>query len=125
EAMINITLLEFLRQEYELDLSDLEELPRDNKGIDVAQVMAQIRRGIMGLRGWDIADQVILGNFSFNKLILWNDIAHQSEQIAQSTIVRSLIDGQLRLEVSDKENTLDFDNIHPTALALPIATDIS
>ncbi|MEJ5092123.1 DUF4011 domain-containing protein [Sphingobacterium faecium] len=125
EAMINITLLEFLRQEYELDLSDLEELPRDNKGIDVSQVIAQIRRAIMGLKGWDIADQVILGNFSFNKLILWNDIAHQSEQIAQSTIVRSLIDGQLRLDVEDKESTLDFDNIHPAALALPIATDVS
>lgn len=125
EAMINITLLEFLRQEYELDLSDLEELPRDNKGIDVTQVIAHIRRAIMGLRGWDIADQVVLGNFSFNKLILWNDIAHQSEQIAQSTIVQSLIDGQLRINVNNEENTLDFDNIHPAALALPIATDVS
>lgn len=125
EAMINITLLEFLRQEYGLDLRDLEELPKDGKGIDVAQLIAQMRRAIMGLKGWDIADQVILGNFSFNKLILWNDIAHQSEEIAKSPIVRSLIDGQLRLDIQDEDVPLDFDDIDPTALALPIATDVS
>lgn len=124
EAMINITLLEFLRQEYGLDLRNLEELPKDGKGIDVAQLIAQMRRAIMGLKGWDIADQVILGNFSFNKLILWNDIAHQSEEIAKSPIVRSLIDGQLRIDIQDEE-VLDFDDINPTALALPIATDVS
>ncbi|QQD13787.1 DUF4011 domain-containing protein [Sphingobacterium sp. UDSM-2020] len=125
EAMINITLLEFLRQEHGLDLRDLEELPKDGKGIDVAQLIAQMRRAIMGLKGWDIVDQVILGNFSFNKLILWNDIAHQSEEIAKSSIVRSLIDGQLRLDIGKEEVPLDFDNINPSALALPIATDVS
>ncbi|UIR57063.1 DUF3320 domain-containing protein [Sphingobacterium sp. SRCM116780] len=125
ETMINITLLEFLRQEYELDLSGLEELPQDGRGVDVAQVITQVRRAIMGLKGWDIADQVILGNFSFNKLILWNDIANQSEAIAKSNIVKSLIDGQLRLPISIENTLLDFDNINPTALALPIATDVS
>lgn len=125
EAMINITLLEFLRQEHGLNLSGLEELPKDGKGIDVAQVIAHIRRAIMELKGWDIADQVVLGNFSFNKLILWNDIAHQADQIAKSPIVRSLMDGQLRLDIAADNSVLDFDNIHPTSLALPIATDVS
>lgn len=125
EAMINITLVEFLRQEYGLDLSELEELPKDGKGIDVAQLMAQMRKAIMGMKGWDIVDQLVLGNFSFNKLILWNDIAHQSEEIAKSTIVRSLIDGRLRLDVGHDQTPVDFDHIHPTTLALPIATDVS
>ena len=74
ETMINITLVEFLRQEYELNLGGLEQLPADDKGVDVAKVMGVLRRAVMQLKGWDVEEQLVLGNFSFSKLILWKDI---------------------------------------------------
>lgn len=70
ETMINITLVEFLRQEYELNLGALEQLPTDEKGVDVAKVMGILRRAVMQLKGWDVEEQLVLGNFSFSKLIL-------------------------------------------------------
>ncbi|MCH5716808.1 DUF4011 domain-containing protein [Niabella hibiscisoli] len=126
DTMINITLLEFLRQEYQLNLSGLEQLPYDDKGVDVARVMGILRRAIMQLKGWDVEEQLVLGNFSFNKLILWKDMVQHPEALLNSDMVRSLVEGKL---VSTESHTAidetDFDAVASRSLALPIATDVS
>ncbi|WP_114791846.1 DUF3320 domain-containing protein [Niabella yanshanensis] len=126
DTMINMTLLEFLRQEYQLNLSGLEQLPYDEKGVDVAKVMGILRRAIMQLKGWDVEEQLVLGNFSFSKLILWKDIVQHQEALLKSDMVRSLVEG--RLVSGDMEANIgnaDFDAVASASLALPIATDVS
>jgi hypothetical protein len=126
ETMINITLVEFLRQEYELNLGALEQLPTDEKGVDVAKVMGVIRRAIMQLKGWDVEEQIVLGNFSFSKLILWKDIVDHQEDLLRSDMVRSLVDGKLVLsENHAPQATSDFDSISSQSVVLPISTDVS
>ncbi len=126
ETMINITLIEFLRQEYELDLSVLENLPTDEKGVDVAKVMGIIRRAIMQLKGWDVEEQLVLGNFSFNRLILWKDIVVNQDKLLESNMVRSLVEGKLTFDDSQEiQNSSDFENIESKEVILPIATDVS
>ena len=113
ETMINITLVEFLRQEYELNLEALEQLPTDEKGVDVAKVMGILRRAVMQLKGWDVEEQLVLGNFSFSKLILWKDIVVHQEELLKSEMVRSLVDGKLVFNENHEPNTEnDFDNDH-------------
>lgn len=126
ETMVNITLVEFLRQEYELNLSGLEQLPTDEKGVDVAKVMGMLRQAIKNLKGWDVMEQVVLGNFSFSKLILWKDIVVHHEELLKSDMVRSLVDGKLHInENHEPHSASDFDNIHSQSVVLPIATDVS
>ncbi|HNS11682.1 MAG TPA: DUF3320 domain-containing protein [Bacteroidia bacterium] len=126
ETMINITLVEFLQQEYELNLDGLEQLPTDDKGVDVAKVMGVLRRAIMQLKGWDVVEQLVLGNFSFSKLILWKDIVVHQEELLKSEMVRSLVDGRLASNENNKTNAeLDFDNIGSKSIVLPIPTDVS
>ncbi|MDN3605279.1 DUF4011 domain-containing protein [Belliella kenyensis] len=126
ETMINITLVEFLRQEYELNLSALEQLPYDDKGVDVAKVMGILRRAVMQMKGWDVEEQLVLGNFSFNKLILWKDIVDYTEDLMKSSMVKSLIEGRLTFEENDSINIEDsLDRIASAELALPIPTDAS
>lgn len=126
ETMINITLVEFLRQEYELNLGALEQLPTDDKGVDVAKVMGILRRAIMQLKGWDVKEQLVLGNFSFSKLILWKDIVVHQEELLKSDMVRSLVEGKLAFNESHEPNSAsDFDSIHSHNIALPIPTDVS
>lgn len=126
ETMINITLVEFLRQEYELNLGSLEQLPTDDKGVDVAKVMGILRRAIMHLKGWDVVEQLVLGNFSFSKLILWKDIVVHQEELLKSEMVRSLVEGKLVFnESQDPHSVTDFDNIHSHNIVLPIPTDVS
>lgn len=125
ETMINITLIEFLRQEYELDLSGLQQLPTDENGVDVAKVMGIIRRAIMQLKGWDVDEQLVLGNFSFNKLILWKDIVDHEQALLKSDMVRSLVEGKLVFSNQDTEITQDIDEIQAKELIIPIPTDVS
>lgn len=126
ETMINITLVEFLRQEYELNLSALEQLPTDEKGVDVAKVMGILRRAVMQLKGWDVEEQLVLGNFSFSKLILWKDIVMHQEELLKSDMVRSLVDGKLVFnENHEPLSATDFDSVHSQSIVLPISTDVS
>ncbi len=126
ETMINITLVEFLRQEYELNLGALEQLPTDEKGVDVAKVMGLLRQAIKQLRGWDVMEQLVLGNFSFSKLILWKDIVVHQEEMLKSDMVRSLVDGKLVFNENYEPHAIkDFDNVHSQSIMLPISTDVS
>ena len=126
ESMINITLVEFLRQEYELNLSGLEQLPTDEKGVDVAKVMGVLRQAIKNLKGWDILEQIVLGNFSFSKLILWKDIVVHQEELLKSDMVRSLVDGKLYINENHEAYSANgFDNIQSQSIVLPIPTDVS
>ncbi|WP_436415785.1 DUF4011 domain-containing protein [Petrimonas sp.] len=126
ETLINITLLEFLRQEYELNLNVLDQLPYDDKGVDVPKVMAIVRRAVMQQKGWDVEEQLVLGNFSFNKLILWKDMTLNQEKLLESDIVKSLTEGRLTFShPDDNGEVIHFENIPPNQLALPIPTDVS
>ncbi|ROI10776.1 DUF3320 domain-containing protein [Chryseobacterium sp. H3056] len=126
ETMINITLIEYLKQEFSLNLNALESLPMDSSGVDVLKVLAIVRNAVLNLAGWDVLEQIVLGTFSFNKLILWQDISRYSEEIQKSPIVKSLIDGQLcgTLENVDG-NDFELENLPASQLTLPIATDNS
>ena len=126
ETMINITLLEYLKQEYKLNISSLENLPMDESGVDVPKVLAIIRNAVLNLEGWDVLEQLVLGIFSFNKLILWQDISKYSEEIQKSSIVKSLIDGRLTGTLESVDNDVEsLENISASELVLPISTDNS
>ena len=126
ETMINITLLEYLKQEFKLNINSLENLPMDESGVDVPKVLAIIRNAVLNLEGWDVLEQLVLGIFSFNKLILWQDISKYSEEIQKSSIVKSLIDGRLTGTLESVENDVEnLENISASELVLPISTDNS
>ena len=126
ETLINITLIEFLRQEYELDLSILEQLPTDDKGVDVPKVMGTLRRAVMHLKGWDVEEQLVLGNFSFSKLILWKDIVVHQDDLLKSDMVRSLVESKLAFyDNPEAIAETDLDGLQSQSLTLPIPTDVS
>ncbi|MES2829759.1 MAG: DUF3320 domain-containing protein [Bacteroidota bacterium] len=127
ETIMNITLLEMLRQDFGLNIGGLETLPKDQSGVDVKSIFNTIRQLIMGKSRWDVEEQAILGNFSFSKFILWNDIHNNSDKLLRNKLVASLVSGKLEWDVQEEDNSeaiLD-DKLHPAALSLPISTDSS
>lgn len=122
ETILNITLLEMMRQDFGIGIGGLETLPKDESGVDVRSILNIVRQAIMSQSRWDVEDQALLGIFSFNKFILWNDIHNNSAQLAKNKVVASLISGKLQLPGLPVVTNLDF---HPGELALPISTDSS
>ncbi|RYF98522.1 MAG: DUF4011 domain-containing protein, partial [Chitinophagaceae bacterium] len=127
ETMLNITLLEMLRQDFNISIAGLEPLPRDEHGIDVKAVFNIIRKAVMGKSKWEVEEQTLIANFSFNKFMLWNDIHNNSDKLAKHKVVASLITGKMEWHAEEQlhESVISDSQLHPSELALPISTDSS
>jgi len=127
ETLMNITLLEMLRQDFGIVISGLEELPRDESGVDVQRIFNIVRKGIMSQPRWDVEEHAFLGIFSFNKFIMWNDIHHNAEKLKENKIVASLISGKIEWDAEESltEMTNPDKTYLPSEIALPISADSS
>lgn len=127
DTVINITLLEKLRQDFKINVKGLDPLPLDKSGVDVPKVFNIIRKAIMGQSRWDVEDLVVIGNFSFNKFLMWNDIHNNADVLRKNSIVKSLMDGKLSFDCSNGDaEQIDLDKTFSVGdLALPMSADSS
>lgn len=127
ETMMNITLLEMLRQNFGITMQGLEPLPADENGVNVKLIYSIIRNSIKDQRKWDVEEQMILGIFSFNKFIMWNDIHNNSDKLAKNKIVSSLINGKIEWEAQEMDaDAAALDKkLSPADLLLPLSADSS
>lgn len=127
ETMMNITLLEMLRQNFNISISGLDPLPTDGSGVNVKLIYTIIRNSIKNQPKWDVEEQAILGLFSFNKFIMWNDIHNNSHKLIENNVVSSLMNGKIEWDIEDEDvdaKELD-DNTAPDEIVLPISADSS
>lgn len=93
EPRFNPTLVEMLRQDFELDLGiPLSELPRDDSGLDITGIWKRVRAAIKDIRGWEVSEEVVLSMFSFAKYLMWKDLVDRTEDLRKSPVVAHLID---------------------------------
>src|SRR5690606_22145665 len=79
DPTFNLTLLQMLRQDYQIHLPGLEaELPSDDHGVDVRQVWEQVRSRIREVPGLEVVEDVVLSTFSFAKYLMWKDLADRT-----------------------------------------------
>lgn len=127
ETMMNITLLEMLRQNFGISVSGLDPLPADGSGVNVKLIYSIIRNSIKNQRKWDVEEQAILGIFSFNKFIMWNDIHYNADKLSKNKIVSSLINGKIEWNAATKEMDAAYmdKQMSPADIVLPIIADSS
>lgn len=134
DARLNSTLVEYLKQNYEIDLkvgemSDNNEpvLPHDNHGIDVNLVLHQVRKSIVDKPEWTVEENSIIGIFSFAKYVMWNDIHTHGNVIGEHTLLRSLVEGRLLLndDIEPANASLIDESVSPEEIALPLPFDSS
>ena len=127
ETMMNITLLEMLRQNFGISVPGLDPLPTDESGVNVKLIYSIIRHCIKNQRKWDVEEQAILGIFSFNKFIMWNDIHNNAPKLTQNKIVSSLINGKIEWNAITEEMDASYMDrqLSPADIVLPIIADSS
>jgi hypothetical protein len=126
DTMMNITMLEMMRQDFGINLGGFETLPKDENGVDVRAVFSIIRQGIMSQSRWDVEEQAFLGTFSFSKFIMWNDIHNNADKLSKNKVVASLMSGKMEWDAGVEEPITHLDKqYHPSDIALPISTDSS
>ncbi|MFT7616930.1 MAG: hypothetical protein ACI97A_000560 [Planctomycetota bacterium] len=92
DARINTTLLEKLKQDFEIETGNLQVLPEDESGIDVDLVLKQFRKAIMDIPRWDVSNHTALGLFSFNKFLMWTDLEEHADRLLDSKVVKHLVE---------------------------------
>ena len=122
EAQINVTILEKLKQDFEITVTGLDTLPVDDHGIDTRKIFTIIRKAIIGQKNWDVFESAYIGVFSFSQFVMWNDIRARSEDLEKNKIVKSLIEGRLQWDAD--EMTIG-DNVPEDKALLPLPADAS
>ena len=127
DVMMNVTLMEFLRQQFDIEIEGVNPLPQDAHGIDVSLVLHLVRQAVKEQAEWEVREDSVLGIFSFSKFVMWNDIHSHSEAMMQNPIVRSLVEGRLVLEdLGEPADARQMDiNVHPDEMAVPVDADSS
>lgn len=93
EPRFNPTLIEMLRQDFQLSLGVAEgELPRDEHGLDIAKIWNSVSAAIKDIKGWEVSEEVVLSTFSFAKYLMWVDLVQRTDQLRLSPVVKHLID---------------------------------
>ena len=89
----NITLVEKLWTDFGLETRGLDDLPEDERGLDVPLILRRFREAIRDARRWEVVETAHLGLFSFNKFLMWHDLQQHRERLHEQRLVRHLVDG--------------------------------
>lgn len=130
EAIINPTLLQMLRQQFQMNTSSLETIVADEKGIDVPRVFQCFRMAVRDIKHWEVIEQAHLGIFSFTKYLMWKDLHDRTEQLKANRVVKHLIENPGQVfptdELSDRDITEHLDDAYqPQELLAPLLSDSS
>ena len=119
DAQINITLLEFLKQQFDIQIYGLNPPPMDEHGLDMPKIFAIIRHAVMNLPMWDVVEAGFIGNFSFSQFVMWNDIHRNKEFLENNKVVHSLMAGAVEWDCAIPES------VEMEEAYLPVTVDSS
>lgn len=127
-AQINNTLLEFLYQEFRLDMRGLSAVElSDAKSI--LAVIARVKKEIADKPGWEIIDNVYLNVLSFTNYLMWHDVRYNIDKFKESPLIRSMISNSVDAGLKNKTptDTANSDEAYfgTDRMLLPISADSS
>ncbi|MGE0325686.1 MAG: DUF3320 domain-containing protein [Polyangiaceae bacterium] len=94
DAVFNITLLEKFKRDFGLELPELQaELPSDEQGIRIDQILTVMQGALPQLPGARIEQSVYLTHFFFTKFLMWRDLDAHTERLLASPLVTALASG--------------------------------
>lgn len=128
EAIINPTLLQLLKNNFEMRIPGLDTLPQDDKGVDVVKVLQAFRLAVREIPKWEVVEQAHLAIFSFTKFLMWKDLADRTEQLKTNRVVKHLIDhpGEaFAHEAADERYSRLDQHYRPQDILAPMLSDSS
>lgn len=136
EPIMNITLMEMMRQTFEMKIPDISPIPMTEEGrLDWKKVFGLMQVCIDGINAsnggdskWEITEECMVGVFSFTKFVMWNDIHSHADILAKHKLLRSMVEGHITWSTDDSQN-IDARQLDATAkpmeYALPVDVDSS
>ncbi len=117
---VNATLLEFLKQEFNIDIRGLGG---DVSALKISEILAMVRAETATMKGWDVVEDVYIAAFSFQRFLLWNDIRAHIDDLKKNENVAALLAG--KSERRKMSSTAEEDDADPEEVLLPLPADSS
>ncbi|PUA26968.1 MAG: hypothetical protein B0W54_20750 [Cellvibrio sp. 79] len=129
DPIFNLTLLEFLNVEHDINLSEFKDgLPEDESGVDVSYIWQRVREAISEHRGFEVVEELVLASFSFAKYLMWKDLRDRIEDLKENLFVKHLVDSPREAFAQEAyfvERDQVDDKIDPAEIFTPLNCDSS
>ncbi len=127
EVHVNTTLLEYLYQQFNIDIRALSEFKAPSLS-GYSSVVARLKKEVSGQKGWAVYDSVYLCSLSFSSYLMWKDVRTKMDKFRESKLIRSLLEN--RSEFTGEEavgENLSSDEAYAEGgkIYLPISADSS
>jgi len=118
---VNSTLLEYLKQEFNIDIRGLDGA---SKGLKISEILAMVRMEVVKMRKWEVFEDVYLAAFSFARYQMWQDLRQNMPEFSKNELIASLLSNRSKLsDLSDVE--LKEDETPPDQTLMPLPADSS
>lgn len=121
EYQVNTTLLEFLKQEFGIEMRGLESAPAD-----LDSLLGMVKKQILGYPGWEVVEDVYIASLSFSRFLMWNDLRCHIDAFRQNRFIRSMIEGRPDPSLARAKEAEVVENIgekDAMGLFLPLSCD--
>lgn len=123
DYFVNSTLLEYLKQEFNIDIRGLSE---DVTSLKISEIIAMVRAETASMKGWNVTEDVYLSSFSFQRYLMWNDMRKSFNEFSKNALVSALVNGRFDSSAfPDKELSTNEDECAPDKTILPLPADSS
>jgi len=95
DVRFNATLLQLLKKDFDCDLTSITsmetDLPTDDSGVDVPEVLDRMRRTVRDIPGFEVVEESAIASFSFAKFLMWKDLVECADQLERNRVVHHLV----------------------------------
>ena len=114
---VNTTLLEFLKQEFGIDVRGVED-----KGLTPKEIIAVFRAKTANMKGWFVYEDIYLAQFTFARYAMWADVKTNISEYRKNPLIASLLSNTNKLS-SNKLSGANEDNGDPCEIITPLPCD--
>ena len=119
DITVNTTLLEFLKQEFGIDIRGMED-----KNLSVSEMIALFRAKTANMKGWAVTEDVYVAQFTFARYAMWSDVKNNISRYRDNPLIASLISNSNKL-AGNKLSGADEDTADPCDILVPLPCDSS
>ena len=114
---VNTTLLEFLKQEFGIDIRGVED-----KGLPPSEIAAVFRAKTANMKGWMVYSDIYLAQFTFARYAMWADVKENVDTYRKNALIDSLLSNKNKLG-ENKLAGADEDEGDPSEVLVPLSCD--
>lgn len=120
EPMLNVTLMEKVRQDFQVEFPAWDTLPTADGTVDVQKILVSFHHAVRDLPRWGVVKYAGVATFNFADFVLWRDIRDNLSVLRENKLVDSLIDGYQKWESLPVEA---YEDLSGAAGMVPVEAD--